>query len=249
MNDFVKRVIDTAISQIGITEYPNGSNNVKYNTAYYGRNVYGTSYPWCASFIWWIFNKCGMSDIYLSGNKSTYCPYVHQWARNNKLVKFTGLPGDIVLFNFSKANAKETDTAEHIGIVEKGISTNTYSTIEGNTGTGNNTNGGAVMRRQRSKNNIICFIDMQKFYNNLQEKKDMETLKKEIAELKEKVRKLEEKNKEYAFVTSLPEYYQKEIDEALRLGIVKGRSESELGMTETEIKAAIYTLRAYKKMN
>ncbi len=248
MNEFAKNVIDTAADEIGTVEHPFGSNNVKYNTEYYGREVSGSGYPWCATFIWWIFKKCGMSKYYLNGLKSAYCPYVHQWGRIWKLIKFTGEPGDIVLFNFSKSFAKETDTAQHIGILEKRISQNTYQTIEGNTGAGNNTNGGAVMRRQRSKNNIVCFIDMQKFYNNLQEKKEMETLKKELAELKEKVRKLEEKNKEYAFVNALPEYYRKEIDEALRLEIGKGRSESELGMTETEVKAAIYALRAYKKM-
>lgn len=51
-----------AIEQIGITEYPSGSNKVKFNTWYYGKVVSGSSYPWCAVFVCWVF---------LSGNKSS----------------------------------------------------------------------------------------------------------------------------------------------------------------------------------
>ena len=51
-----------ASEQVGVTEYPSGSNKVKYNTWYYGWAVSGSSYPWCAVFVSWIF---------LSGNKAS----------------------------------------------------------------------------------------------------------------------------------------------------------------------------------
>lgn len=41
--------------QIGIKEYPSGSNNVKFNTWYYGIDVSGESYQWCMVFISWGF--------------------------------------------------------------------------------------------------------------------------------------------------------------------------------------------------
>lgn len=51
-----------ASEQVGVTEYPSGSNKVKYNTWYYGSAVSGSAYPWCMAFVSWIF---------LSGNKAS----------------------------------------------------------------------------------------------------------------------------------------------------------------------------------
>lgn len=31
----------------------NGTNNVKYNTWFYGHEVDGSNYPWCAVFVSW----------------------------------------------------------------------------------------------------------------------------------------------------------------------------------------------------
>ena len=38
--------------ELAVTEDPKGSNRVKYNTAYYGWEVSGDSYPWCCVFLW-----------------------------------------------------------------------------------------------------------------------------------------------------------------------------------------------------
>lgn len=40
-----KDVLQVAISQIGIKEFPANSNRVKYNTWYYGKEVSGSAYP------------------------------------------------------------------------------------------------------------------------------------------------------------------------------------------------------------
>lgn len=40
-------------SQLGVKEKPANSNNVKYNTLYYGHNVYGSWYAWCFVVQWW----------------------------------------------------------------------------------------------------------------------------------------------------------------------------------------------------
>ena len=53
--DQINRLIAIANGETGITEYPPNSNNVKYNTWFYGRPVQGKNYPWCCTFISYIF--------------------------------------------------------------------------------------------------------------------------------------------------------------------------------------------------
>ena len=45
-----EKILEIARSQIGTRESPANSDNVKYNTAYDGREVSG-KYPWCAVFV------------------------------------------------------------------------------------------------------------------------------------------------------------------------------------------------------
>lgn len=51
----LNRLLSLADAEVGNTEYPPNSNNVKYNTWYYGHAVNGSAYPWCAAFISYIF--------------------------------------------------------------------------------------------------------------------------------------------------------------------------------------------------
>ena len=147
-----KKIIAMAASQIGIKEQPANSNKVKYNTEYYGRVVSGSAYPWCCTFVWWVFKACGASELFYGGKKTAYCPTVENYYKQQGRWYQTGNPGDMVLFDFSKKGI-----AEHIGIVEKVNSDGSYTTIEGNTGSGNDANGGAVMRRIRNKSSIRGF--------------------------------------------------------------------------------------------
>ena len=39
----------------------NGTNNVKYNTWFYGHEVDGSNYPWCAVFVSWCADKAGIT--------------------------------------------------------------------------------------------------------------------------------------------------------------------------------------------
>ena len=54
-------------------------------------------------------------------------------------------PGDVVFFNFDGGSA-----AKHVGLCESWDGTY-ITTIDGNTGTTSEANGGAVMRRRRNK--------------------------------------------------------------------------------------------------
>ena len=54
-------VLQIAAWQLGVLESPAGSNAVKYNEAFYGRSVAGSAYPWCLTFVWWVFREAGFS--------------------------------------------------------------------------------------------------------------------------------------------------------------------------------------------
>ena len=147
-----REIIEMAVSQIGIKEQPANSNNVKYNTEYYGRTVSGSDYPWCCAFVWWVFKHCNASNLFYGGQKTAYCPTVENYYKKQGKWHTSGKVGDMVLFDFGGKGI-----AGHIGIVEKVNSDGSYTTIEGNTGSGNDANGGAVMRRTRYKSSIRGF--------------------------------------------------------------------------------------------
>lgn len=147
-----QKIISMAASQIGIKEQPANSNRVKYNTEYYGREVSGADYPWCCAFVWWVFKACGASELFYGGKKTAYCPTVENYYKQQGKWFTSGKPGDMVLFDFSGKGI-----AGHIGIIEKVNSDGSYTTIEGNIASGNDANGGAVMRRTRYKSSIRGF--------------------------------------------------------------------------------------------
>lgn len=245
----VEKIMNTAYLQIGVSENPPFSNNVKYNTAYYGRCVQGTNYPWCCTFLWWLFRNAGMEHIFCDGEKTAYCPYVQSWAKKKGFLKQTGERGDFVLFNFSGGI-----TASHIGIVSKRIDENTYLTIEGNTSTSNETNGGCVMERTRKKNVILGFVSLQKMYQNEEEKIMIEQLQKDVEALKQQVFNLEkqlesmEKEQVYNWTTACPVWSQPYVQKALELGIIKGDTNGQLNLTDTKIWSLVVQLRALKIM-
>ena len=55
-----KDVLNVARRELGTKESPPNSNNVKYNTWYYGREVSGKAYPWCMVFVQWVFAQAGV---------------------------------------------------------------------------------------------------------------------------------------------------------------------------------------------
>ena len=135
-----------ARQEIGTGEQPPGSNRVKYNTAYYGREVSGRAYPWCCVFLWWLFRMCGAAELFYGGVRTASCGTLMDYARRSGLLVTEGYrAGDLVFFRFSGSGGPE-----HVGIVES-VQGETLVTIEGNTGSGSDTNGGQVQRRQRHR--------------------------------------------------------------------------------------------------
>lgn len=128
-------VLKIAAWQLGVLENPAGSNRQKYGEAY-GMN----GQPWCVMFVWWVFREAGFNL-----RKTASCTDLsNAYKAAGQWVTSGYKPGDIVMFDFTGKRSK----TEHCGIVEK-VNGNTLTTIEGNTGTASNANGGAVMRRTR----------------------------------------------------------------------------------------------------
>ena len=139
------KILAIARQEIGVKEQPTGSNHVKYNDTYGAGDV-----AWCCVFLWWLFHRAGASNLFYGGKKTAYCPTLLSYHKGlGQGVHGNYQPGDIIFFNFSGGTG-----ASHVGICESWDGKN-ITTIDGNTGTGNEANGGAVMRRTRAKKYII----------------------------------------------------------------------------------------------
>ena len=151
-----RRALAEAIRHIGVRESPAGSNRTKFG-AWFG--VDGV--PWCNIFVSYCF-KVGADYTICAGyngagthpNGCAYVPATEAWLRSAGFWVGRGAPepGDIVIFNWDHAGVPE-----HIGIVEKDLGGGRFQTVEGNTAVGNDSNGGQVMRRERSVSQIDGF--------------------------------------------------------------------------------------------
>ena len=165
------KIIEIAANEIGVCENPPNNNNVKYNTWYYGKEVSGAGYPWCAVFISWCFR----TEQALC-KKTASCVDMLDWFEKRGQIVKTPMPGDIVFFKYSTNNRR----TNHVGLVI-GVDGKIITTIEGNTSTTSQDNGGKVMRRNRYSN-IVAYA-RPKYSDNTTvnaEKKTVEEVAKEV---------------------------------------------------------------------
>ena len=170
-----KQVIDRAKGELGVTEYPPNSNNVKYNTWYYGHEVSGASYPWCATFISWLFKpeQCLCK-------KTASCLEMLEWFEKRKQVVKEPQTGDIVFFKYPTNNRR----TNHVGLVVS-VHDKVINTIEGNTSNtaqGSQDNGGMVAQRNRYSN-IVAYARpkyQEGILVNISERKTVEEIAAEV---------------------------------------------------------------------
>ena len=147
----IDNVISKAREYVGVSEYPPESNNVKFNTDYYGKEVYDSSsatYPWCVTFLWDVFRMAGAEKVFCDGIKTASTETVYSHYKDKNMLFSKGQRGDIILLLTGEAGKNRR--VNHAGIVV-GVNTDgTYETIEGNTGNGDIANGGMVMTRKRN---------------------------------------------------------------------------------------------------
>ena len=148
------KVLQTANAELGISEHPPGSNKSKYGQ-WYGSGLNGQK--WCAMFVSWVFDQAGIP----LGNIQTkngihHCQSAHNYYKSKGRLTANPQEGDIVIYDWSGDGH-----ADHIGIFKTWADTNKtiLEAYEGNTSQGNDSDGGKVMLRKRSRNLVKSFID------------------------------------------------------------------------------------------
>lgn len=146
------KVLTKAKSQVRDKSY--GSNN-KYTKWYYGKS---TSAAWCGIFVKYVIEKlCEDKELLCGCTNFAYVPTVWNWAKSKGYLKsktYTPQAGDLVIFDWTVDNELSRD---HIGFVicDRG----TYiSTVEGNTSSVSQGNGGCVQLRERNKKYVAGYV-------------------------------------------------------------------------------------------
>ena len=76
-----------------------------------------------------------------------------EWFEAHNQIVTHPQPGDIVFFKYS-TNKRRTN---HVGLMTSVEDSTHFLTIEGNTSTKSDDNGGAVMERRRTRTNVVAF--------------------------------------------------------------------------------------------
>lgn len=150
-----KRALRAAVADLGVKESPAGSNLQRYGK-HWGEN----GVPWCGLAVAYWLQQGGHTISKSLAQKLGYVPTIVNLAtqksgRLSLIYRSRVQPGDIVTYEFDGDN-----TPDHTGLFEKWInkSEGTFYAIEGNTSLGNDSNGGEVMRRQRSTGQVRAFV-------------------------------------------------------------------------------------------
>lgn len=240
----IDRVLDIARSQIGVTEYPPNSNNVLYNTAYYGQPVYdglwGCTFPWCVTFLWWCFRAADASEYFYGGYRTANCGTLADYYEvHGQLIKYGYKRGDIVFFEFSSEY-------QHVGIIESVNADGTYTTIEGNTSlNGSQDNGGAVCSKIRYPMNICGAARWYEEDDDMDINGLIKLLKDATPEERKEIGKeLDSCVYEYRVKLESPGWAEEELQEAKDMGITDATRPMVYG---TRLESAIMCKRAVKK--
>lgn len=197
-----KELLTIARKQLGICENPPNSNNVRYNTWYYGREVMGSAYPWCMVFVQWVFAQAGVKlpvrtagcGALMNAAKSAGC-----WVTTDFR------PGDVVIYDFPGGAA-----TDHCGIVETELPDYGVQAVEGNTSqSGSQSNGGMVCRKNRPGKYIVGAV--RPVFDTEKEEDDMVI---------------------YKTLNDVPSYYKAAVQKAMDKNALKGTSGKEINVSE-----------------
>lgn len=155
-----EKIVAAALDEVGLIEEP--INKIKYNDWFYKKPIEGKAFPWCATFVSWIFHNSGypLGRIdYPNGFCSV--PNGHKFWQKKEMLTKTPKPGDIICFEFTK-DFSDDHTGIFIEWIEEG---KTFHAVEGNTSfddKGSQSRGGAVALKKRSINLVSAFVDIDK---------------------------------------------------------------------------------------
>lgn len=219
-------ILAVARRELGYTESPAGSNRTKYGK-WFGLD----GQPWCMMFVQWCFRQAGAQDLLPALTAS--CGALMR-AAQAKGCWVTGVyqPGDVVIYDFPGGAA-----TDHCGIVEQPAGGGVMS-IEGNTGAGNDANGGQVQRRIRSNNVIVGAF--RPAYDKEVTEDDMVDVEKLTDD---QLVRLAERMQAALAKVPISATLQGEVDEAKALGITDGAGPNRFC---TRAQAAAMVKRAVK---
>ena len=129
-----EKILEIAWSQIGDQKSPANSDNVKYNTRHYGREVSG-KYPWCAVFVWWVFREAGPRVVLRRRERPPTVPTLMSFHKKQAVTDYR--PGRHRVLQLLRQEAPPVMLAS----VESWDGTY-ITTIDGNTGGASEDNGG-----------------------------------------------------------------------------------------------------------
>lgn len=144
-----KKVLEIAITQIGVEEIPRNSNSGPEVEIYLKSVGLPKGYSWCMAFVYWCTQKAALQMDIKNPLKRT-AGVLDQYNSRPFLVQTVPQQGDIFIMDLGKGLG-------HTGIVEK-IVGNTLYTIEGNTNNIGSREGYKVCRRKRSIVKIKAFL-------------------------------------------------------------------------------------------
>lgn len=212
-----KEILAVARSELGYREDPPGTNLTKYGK-WFGLN----GQPWCMLFIQWVFTQAGAESL-LAARTASCGAFMRAAQAKGCWVTGGYQPGDVVIMDFPGNKAK----TDHCGIVVT-LLTDGVRTIEGNTGVGNDSNGGEVMERTRPLSVIIGAY--RPHYAE-------ETVEKE------------DKPMTYKYLKDVPEKFRPTIDQLMTAGIIQGDGSDPTGngdvinLTHEQVRTLIFVYR------
>ena len=123
----------------------------------FGRWFGADGVPWCAIFASYCYD-IGAGAVLCRGwhgagtgpRGVAYVPTLSAWLRATNRAIEEPEPGDLVIFDW------DGGLPDHVGLVLKRTSSG-VDTVEGNTGVGNDSDGGEVMRRTRRLSDVALF--------------------------------------------------------------------------------------------
>ena len=196
------QLLTIAQKQLGICENPPGSNNVRYNTWYYGREVMGSAYPWCMVFVQWVFAQAGVKLPV----RTASCGALMNAAKAAGCWVTAGFkPGDVVIYDFPGGAA-----TDHCGIVETELPDYGVQAVEGNTSqSGSQSNGGMVCRKNRPGKYIVGAV--RPVFDKEKEEDDMVI---------------------YKTLNDVPSWYKAAVQKVMDKDALKGTSGKEINVSE-----------------
>lgn len=202
-------ILAVARKEIGVKESPAGSNRTKYGT-WYGLD----GQPWCMMFIQWVFAQAGVELPVKTASCGTFMRAAQaagRWVTSNYQ------PGDVVIYDFPGGGV-----TDHCGIVVTPLTTG-VRTIEGNTGVGNDSNGGEVMERTRPANWIVGA------YRPIYDEEDNVV--------------------RYTYLKDVPEKFRPIINQLMTAGIIQGDGSDPTGngdvinLTHEQVRTLVFVYR------